>query len=63
MRKSKERKHDKVANKQRLKVYLKNNRLTSNSTMNRRKRVTMDTESIPYVIVNGVIYTYVTLIL
>ena len=63
MRKSKERKHEKVASKKRMKAYLKNNRLTSNKTMNRRKRVTMDTESISYVIINGVIYTHVTLIL
>jgi len=63
MRESKNRKHEKVRTGKANKAYRKNNSLTSRSTKNRRARNIMDTLGIPYVIINGVVYTYHVLIL
>ena len=63
MRESKNRKHEKVRASIANKAYRKNNSLTSRSTKNRRARNIMDTLNIPYVIIDGMVYTYHVLIL
>ena len=63
MRESKNRKHEKVRASIANKAYRKNNSLTSRSTKNRRARNIMDTLSIPYVIIDGIVNTYRALIL
>ena len=63
MRESKNRKHEKVRASKANKAYRKNNSLTSRSTKNRRARNIMDTLSIPYVIIDGIVCTYRVLIL
>ena len=63
MRESKNRKHEKVRASKANKAYRKNNSLTSRSTKNKRERNIMDTLSIPYVIIDGIVNTYRALIL
>ena len=63
MRSAKNRKHNKVRASKNMQIYLKDHSLTSRSTNNRRARVVMDSIGIPYKIIDGMIYTYVVLIL
>ena len=63
MRESKNRKHEKVRLGKANKTYRKNNSLTSRSTKNRHARNIMEALSIPYVIIDGIVYTYRVLIL
>ena len=63
MRKSKDRKHEKTRARTESKAHCKAHGLTSKSTKNRRARNIMDTLSIPYVIIDGIVNTYRALIL
>ena len=57
MRKSKERKHDKTRAKKNTKAHRKNHGLTSRITMNRYKRITMESTDTEFVIIDGIVYT------
>ena len=63
MRDAKNRRHIKAQARRNKQAYLKNNKLTSKSTINRRARAVMDSLGIPYVIIDGIICTYIALIL
>ena len=57
MKKSKERKHDKAMARQNTKAHRKNHGLTSRITMNRYKRIAMESTDTEFVIVDGIVYT------
>ena len=57
MRKSKERKHDKARASKDSKAHRKNHGLTSRITMNRYKRIAMESTDTEFVIVDGIVYT------
>ena len=57
MRKSKDRKHEKVRVSKANKAHRKAHGLTSRITMNKYKRVAMETTDTEFVIVDGIVYT------
>ena len=57
MRKSKERKHDKARASKESKAHRNNHRLTSRITMNRYKRIAMESTDTEFVIIDGIVYT------
>ena len=57
MRESKNRKHEKVRASKANKAYRNAHSLTSRITMNRYKRITMESTDTEFVIVDGIVYT------
>ena len=57
MRKSKDRKHEKTRAREISKAHRNNHGLTSRTTMNRYKRITMESTDTEFVIVDGIVYT------
>ena len=57
MRKSKDRKHEKTRVGKANKAHRKAHGLTSRITMNKYKRVTMESTDIEFVIIDGIVYT------
>tara|TARA_Y100000034_G_C6759167_1_gene337983 strand:+ start:466 stop:639 length:174 start_codon:yes stop_codon:yes gene_type:complete len=57
MRKSKDRKHEKTRARTGSKAHSKAHGLTSRITMNRYKRIAMETTDTEFVIVDGIVYT------
>ena len=57
MRKSKDRKHEKTRASKINKAHRKSHGLTSRTTMNRYKRITMEATDTEFVIVDGIVYT------
>ena len=57
MRKSKGRKHDKTRAKENSKAHRKTHGLTSRITMNRYKRIAMESTDTEFAIIDGIVYT------
>ena len=57
MRKSKDRKHEKARVSKANKAHRKAHGLTSRTTMNRYKRITMESTDTKFAIIDGIVYT------
>ena len=57
MRKSKDRKHEKTRAREISKAHRNNHGLTSRTTMNRYKRITMESTDTEFVIIDSIVYT------